>query len=52
MWYLQPFTKYLGQTLIFNYQKSLISVVQKIFTITDKIFILGGGMGSNQDPKS
>ena len=60
MWeYPQSFKKYLRPTLVFmwnnalrqkfnfSFGKSSISVFQKIFASTDKIFILGGGIGNN-----
>ena len=45
------FTKYLRQYLsceIAHYGKSSIFVFQDIFTSTDKIFILGGGLCTRQ----
>ena len=49
----QSFTKYLRQTLVLceiaHYGKSSVSVFQKIFTSTDRIFISGRGPGTRQE---
>ena len=44
-WYIQPFTRYLRQTLVLyeteHYGKNSISIFQQIFPSIEKIFILG-----------
>ena len=47
---LQPFTEYLRQTLFScetaRYGKGSISIFQQFFASIDKVFILGGRLGT------